>query len=1166
MAGKWRDPTAFRPDPAAAASARPSRRQAVALVVVLLVVAAGIAAASVLVRPARARSFDLFSGSLFLGDSVAPVAVDLATGEPSLRLIEAAQQVGADSSHAADLQVIPLGIGGGTLLLNTATGEFNMADSTGFMVNNGSPAKRDSGVGLPQRAHAAGIPADNPAAPDLAYIEQAGQSETHVYLVNEATVRSATTSAPRPRAEISMSTASSTKPGNAVGADGSLWLLVGSGGNRTIRQLSLPPDSVSNGATLARRDHGTVDGPAAIAAAATGIGGNSVVGVASAGQIAVFVPGEGRTVARFSAPPGVSRILPATNGTGRLAFLLDGSNGWSVVSVGVDGTRLRGPSLLTSIPPSATLVPPAASNGALFTIDSGRGDSSSGQIWRIGQDQHAAQIPGATSYPVPVVNNKPVEQSEFGDAYVIARGPRVFFDSPQHREALALFTDGSRPPLTIEKGLAVGLNAAGDAATLTRSRTEQAHSGKPEQKPPPRRHQPKPAPAPVNNTVDCQNTTQKPHIPQIIGTEPASRSVAVSWTYPRLDREDCVPKTYELHVSLLSNDAPTPPGSVRVDNQQSVNLTGLFPSRTYSVTVTAVIGDQSTTSESTQFTTTAEGPAAPSDVRVRARSDGTWQLVWNSCGTVAQGCVPSNSWQITPSICDGRGVVGQLPTLLVPADPTTKRQPPAVYKQADLLGRGLTFRVLGRGLDGTPGTLSTATPCSYSWSPPVADAMRLTASTPSHTVFGTTTAADVALNLGDNPVRDVGGVGARVRFTLTGDGTEQTKGPFTVDGSKSVLTARFSGVRPGASYTATASVQPAHGGSAVTLTAPQVATRSDWPDFTVAPSCTPGLLSCALKVIVGGISSADARGEHFDLTSASKIVCGSAGEPLVKSNFDPAGSTIGADLSQVDGFYGQCSLTVQLVEDAPSSPVLVFGGTPSPVRTVPVQLGAPQTADVHHDDFAVDWNGDNGSQVQVRYTGTPDLSRLTTGWRETLTPPGAPCASMTSNELPGATAATAAHIAVPPDCVDTHGSTNQWTVTVQFANIVDGSAGGPFTYSLVGPPPTYQPCDPSGLTAAWGDTLAAGIVVNVDSSAVLSGCSGWRYALTDTSTTPPTPVCAAATAAVKDDPPTALTINTNDPTTCTTPPTDTWSLEIDWVDTAGNPQSLDVPLGSPPTS
>ncbi|HET6875948.1 MAG TPA: hypothetical protein VFH38_00310 [Jatrophihabitans sp.] len=1161
MAGRWRDPTAFRPDPAAEPPARASRRQALALVAVLLLVAAGVATASVLVRPDQARAFDLFSGSLFLGDSVAPVAVDLATGEPSVRLIEAATQVGADPRHASVLRVVPLGPGGGTLLLNSVTGEFNMADSTGFVIKRGGGVQLSAGQG----SAAVGIPADNPQAPDLAYLEQTGPSGTGVYLVSQQTVRDAITSqSVRPRAGISMNQPGSTAPGAAAAADGHLWLLLGSGPRRTVRELSLPPDSLSNGAPLAVHDYGSVAGPAAIAAAATALGGGSVIGVASAGRITVFAPGARRTTARFAAPPGVDRILPASNGTGRLSFLLHAPSGWSVVSVGADGRGLRGPTQLTTVLPSADLLPPAASGGSLYTMD-----AQSGQLLRIGPDQSAGPVPGAPSYPVAMVNGKVIEPGAFGDAYVIARGPRVFYDSPQHREALAVFTDGSRPPLTIQKSAAVGINAAGNAATLSRNRTAEAHPNRPKHAPPPSRHQPKPAPAPVNNTVDCSTTTQKPHIPQITGAVPASRSVALTWSYPRLDREDCVPQTYVVHVSLLSSDAPPAPGSATVHNQQSVNIVGLFPSSSYSVSVTAIIGDQSTTSAARIVNTTAEGPAAPTEVRVRTTSDGSWQLSWDSCGTVKQGCVPSTSWEITPSICDGHGVVGRLSTLIVPADPTTKRQPPAVYKGgADLLGRGLSFQVLGRGADGTPGTLSAATPCTYSWSPPVAAAMRLTASTPSHTDFGTTTTADVALNLGSAPVLDAGGVGARVSFTLTGDGTTQTKGPFVFDGSQSVLTAHFSGVRPGASYTATASVQPAHGGSSVTLTAPQISTRSDWPDYTVTPSCTPGLLSCTLQVAIGGLTSAGTRGEHFDLTSASKIVCGSAGQQLTKTDFDPAQTTITAQLAQPDGYYGLCSVSIQLVEDAPGAPLLVFGGTPSPVRTVPVQLGAPQTADVHSGDFAVNWNGDNGSSAQIRYTGSQDLSQLTTNWHETLSPPGAACAPMTSNQQPGSTPASAASVAVPASCVDTHGTADAWTVTVQFQNVADGSTGGPFSYSLPGPPPTYQPCDPSGLTAAWGAMLADGVSVTVDNSSVLSGCSAWHYTLTDTSTSPPTEVCPGVTALLHGTPP-PVTINTYDPadpTSCSTPPTDTWDLQIAWTDTAGNPQSLDVALGIPPPS
>jgi hypothetical protein len=59
------------------------------LVLALLVVAGAVTVASFAVRPSKARAFDLFYGSLFIDDNTAPVAVDLATGKPSVRLTNA---------------------------------------------------------------------------------------------------------------------------------------------------------------------------------------------------------------------------------------------------------------------------------------------------------------------------------------------------------------------------------------------------------------------------------------------------------------------------------------------------------------------------------------------------------------------------------------------------------------------------------------------------------------------------------------------------------------------------------------------------------------------------------------------------------------------------------------------------------------------------------------------------------------------------------------------------------------------------------------------------------------------------------------------------------------------------------------------------------------------
>src|SRR4051812_38989531 len=132
MTGRWRDRSGFRADPDAAPASRPSRRQTIALVAVLALVAGAVALVSYLIRPEKARAFDLFHGSLFLSDQNSPVAVDLTTGKPTLRLQGAAQQVGIGKTGNQTLSVVPLT--DHTLLLNQTTGEFNMVDNSGFVV------------------------------------------------------------------------------------------------------------------------------------------------------------------------------------------------------------------------------------------------------------------------------------------------------------------------------------------------------------------------------------------------------------------------------------------------------------------------------------------------------------------------------------------------------------------------------------------------------------------------------------------------------------------------------------------------------------------------------------------------------------------------------------------------------------------------------------------------------------------------------------------------------------------------------------------------------------------------------------------------------------------------------------------------------------------------
>ena len=71
---------------------------------------------------------------------------------------------------------------------------------------------------------------------------------------------------------------------------------------------------------------------------------------------------------------------------------------------------------------------------------------------------------------------------------------------------------------------------------------------------------------------------------------------------------------------------------------------------------TAIIHGQGTASAWTPVKTAEEGPAAPTGVTVLADSSGNWVLHWTGCGGVDSGCVPVESWTVTPSFCDGRGL------------------------------------------------------------------------------------------------------------------------------------------------------------------------------------------------------------------------------------------------------------------------------------------------------------------------------------------------------------------------------------------------------------------------------------------------------------------------------------------------------------------------------
>ena len=106
-----------------------------------------------------------------------------------------------------------------------------------------------------------------------------------------------------------------------------------------------------------------------------------------------------------------------------------------------------------------------------------------------------------------------------------------------------------------------------------------------------------------------------------------SRSVQLTWTYPLLDPQDCAPSTYTVSTKLNNPDAPSPPGTITVNGQTGVTLTGLFPDTDYSIVVTAYLNSTDhTAAPAIPVHTSVEGPAAPTSLHTTVDDHGNWSV------------------------------------------------------------------------------------------------------------------------------------------------------------------------------------------------------------------------------------------------------------------------------------------------------------------------------------------------------------------------------------------------------------------------------------------------------------------------------------------------------------------------------------------------------------
>lgn len=1082
---------AFRPSAPVATGRTPSRVQASILLIVVIVLALIISVVSYLVKPNRAHAFNLFYGSVFINDNTEPVAVDLATGKPTVRLNNAFRNVSATSSN--DLDLIPLA-GDNTLMLDHLTGAFNMIDSTGFVVK-----PTPHGVQLP---HHPGTDITSAiAAGDSAYLVQRSTTHSWVYLVNQLTVAEAQArrGPAKARAYATMANPIADVSAPTATADADLWALTDAAPATTVppqrqvhalTQLSLPAGS-NLGANLRLDPHGTVTGVAALDSATTNVDGSggSSIALASSNSIRVFGQ-DGLVSLPISVDGTVTDILAASNARGRFWFLYETTQGWTVVTAPANGVGSPTVRPLASVSSGARLIAPAVSDGHLYTMDTS--GSGLGDLLQLDADGTTHPIPGAPTYPY-VAN---VETLNLGQSQVIARGSRVIFNARANDEAEVVFSDGSSPPRTINKRSGVEVDPTGET-TLASGKIKSQKPGKSSGKTKGQQRKPTPT-QPVKPKIDCKTTHQIPHIPQVTVQSTGARSVTLVWQYPILGPQDCRPSTYTVSTRPESSNAPTPPDIKKVYAQNGLTLTGLFPDTDYLITVTAYLTEKNhTAAPPVHVHTTVEGPAAPTAVHTTVDRFGNWHITWHSCGGVQAGCVPVANWNIIPRYCDGQGLSNAPDTVTEVGDPTLHLWQ-YVYRGNDsLLGRGMSFTVQGVGTRGTPGDTASDQSCSYSWTNPVAKAITVEASQPPQTATSeTTTTTTVSVHFADGATHDLGGVGGKLSYELmSGSEIVSRVGPTTSAAVK------LAGVTAGRQYqVVVTAIPPNHPEAAVQLPPVNVEpTFANWPDPTVAVSFANTNANKGTLTVVPSLGGAVTKGETFDLTPNSFLQCSNAVFPIDSSHY-PKSTSISPDhaivFRDVDRFsyYGDCTVSLQLAQNASTAtdPPL-YGAGASKVVTASVSIAPPSSTATANDFTAKLVSGQTTagqSQIVVDYKHQRDPVALTTNWTLTAQNAFNTCGSSTSAPNPTTT------ITVNnPTCL-VGGSTS-----VQLSYTYFGATEN-FTVPVKGSAP--QPVDSSQMkfSATWNqDPNNPALIINYSgpySQSTLDRLN-WTYTLTSNS-------------------------------------------------------------------
>jgi hypothetical protein len=1019
--GRARSGVRFGQRSAASAAPLPfGRAGLVAGALVVLVVVAGMTWSAVAETPAAATRPQLFGGSLVLADQRPLTVIDLATGAITIRLTGVFQQVGA----ASDGQVLPVAVEGGTMLVNRTSGNFNFLGADDYVTDPAPP-----GVSLGPLSGTSGATglADGPDA----YILRSAPHSS-VSLVGPQTVEQAVrevspgagsgsssltgrTPAVLPLGSATLPGVVDLAPGGAVVAGGSLWVLQAQGSGCRVDELTPVPTSrqglvVTGGPSFAgpcrdgaleaagdrvawalpgrvelvgasprrapgasrsaggsSRSAGTASGPA---------GGSSRSAATASGSAGGAQPRPPSVATPFSASAG--SVLPVEGATGEFWFLAGGRRGWELFGLPPAGP-VTGPFPLDQLGPGSDPAVPALAGGYLYTLD--QNQSPQPPLWTIALGSgRMAPLPGVARYPIV----SSTEKDDFHGVQILEVGPRVVINNPGSLDAVVVFTDGSRPPLVVDKSLAATVSATGPAdLTLP----DQSHSTATTTPATRRATAGPPVVQPVSQQITCANTTQKPYAPQITGLTPSSGTVLVQWSYQLLDQTDCEPDSWTVQVTALDGSPQPAQPTQPVTGQDQYLFSGLRPATHYEVTVTAFINTQSTASTPAFFTTQARGPDAPLSVTTSADGTGDWVVSWTPCTEAANpNCVvPAAQWTVTGSACGG-DFVGTPPSVQVPGTQTSVT---INATSLGLLGDSLSFSVQGSLPSGLTGNPTSDGSCTQAWEGFSASEVALSGSgqaQPDGTISAilvASTTGDLATLLQSHPTE------ADFVFSVGGRTVGPTHSP----------TVTVPGLPAGESLTPSVTVYPdGHPQASVTVAGAPFTQDLSWP-ADLSPTVTaavdpadPNQGSFTVTLPPDAPTPVTATGPDAGTASSSGplLQCGGSGGATYPYPVTTVGSGRSFTLPIADLVTtgGDCTISFTLTDTAQPDPY----GVPSPAVVADFQIGQ-LPAYRFQDAFAPDCsNGPGGNKCgllgqpwQLVVSTAPGSPPLSAGGNWTIT-------------------------------------------------------------------------------------------------------------------------------------------------------------------------------------